>query len=142
MRIFLGGLPDELARPPVNLLRVTLHPDGLAPRILNLRQWRTLQGRVEPGEKHLQGLGADELAVAHRDDRVVDGVDGAACPLRAASQLDPIEVGAMNDDGRPFSSCPWARTSSSKNEWKVRTSRTSISPGDPWPSRASTSTRT
>ncbi|HEU5160954.1 MAG TPA: helix-turn-helix transcriptional regulator [Streptosporangiaceae bacterium] len=40
MRAFLDDLPDELARPPVNMLRVTLHPGGLAPRVLNLAQWR------------------------------------------------------------------------------------------------------
>jgi hypothetical protein len=26
---------------PVNVLRLSLHPQGLAPQILNLRQWRT-----------------------------------------------------------------------------------------------------
>jgi hypothetical protein len=26
--------------PPVNVLRLSLHPDGLAPRILNLAEWR------------------------------------------------------------------------------------------------------
>ncbi|HET6742589.1 MAG TPA: helix-turn-helix transcriptional regulator [Kribbella sp.] len=40
MQPFLGDLPTELAGPPVNMLRVTLHPDGLAPRIRNLQQWR------------------------------------------------------------------------------------------------------
>jgi transcriptional regulator with XRE-family HTH domain len=30
----------ELLVPPVNVLRVSLHPDGLAPRILNLAEWR------------------------------------------------------------------------------------------------------
>lgn len=40
-----GVLHDEgvaafLLRPPVNLLRLSLHPQGLAPRILNLGQWR------------------------------------------------------------------------------------------------------
>lgn len=30
----------HLLRPPVNVLRLSLHPDGLAPRILNLSQWR------------------------------------------------------------------------------------------------------
>lgn len=40
MRVFLSGLPDELARPPVNILRATLHPDGLARQVLNLGQWR------------------------------------------------------------------------------------------------------
>lgn len=41
MRTFLSGLPGDLARPPVNMMRATLHPGGLAPQILNLGQWRT-----------------------------------------------------------------------------------------------------
>ncbi len=39
--LFLQGLPDELLQPPMNVLRVCLHPQGLAPRIENFRQWRT-----------------------------------------------------------------------------------------------------
>lgn len=34
------GLAPELLRPPVNVLRISLHPQGLAPRIVNLVQWR------------------------------------------------------------------------------------------------------
>ena len=30
----------ELLEPPLNVLRVSLHPDGLAPRIANLGEWR------------------------------------------------------------------------------------------------------
>ena len=30
----------ELLEPPVNALRVSLHPDGMAPRIVNLAEWR------------------------------------------------------------------------------------------------------
>jgi transcriptional regulator with XRE-family HTH domain len=37
---FLGGVPAELTTPPVNVLRATLHPDGLSTRIRNLAQWR------------------------------------------------------------------------------------------------------
>lgn len=37
---FLDGLPRPLLEPPVNVLRVSLHPEGLAPRILNLHEWR------------------------------------------------------------------------------------------------------
>lgn len=36
----LAGLPAELLAPPVNVLRLSLHPQGLAPRILNLAAWR------------------------------------------------------------------------------------------------------
>jgi hypothetical protein len=38
----VGGSDPMLLRPPVNLLRLCLHPAGLAPRIANLMQWRTL----------------------------------------------------------------------------------------------------
>jgi transcriptional regulator with XRE-family HTH domain len=34
------GVAPELLEPPVNVLRVSLHPDGLAPRIVNLAEWR------------------------------------------------------------------------------------------------------
>ncbi|WP_328702927.1 helix-turn-helix domain-containing protein [Arenibaculum pallidiluteum] len=36
----LAGTAAELLAPPVNVLRLSLHPAGLAPRIRNLRQWR------------------------------------------------------------------------------------------------------
>jgi transcriptional regulator with XRE-family HTH domain len=36
----LEGVSDELLTPPVNCIRVALHPDGLAPRILNLPEWK------------------------------------------------------------------------------------------------------
>lgn len=39
---FLEGIEDpELLAPPVNVLRLALHPGGMAPRIENLDQWRT-----------------------------------------------------------------------------------------------------
>ena len=34
------GVAPELREPPLNVLRVSLHPDGLAPRIANLGEWR------------------------------------------------------------------------------------------------------
>jgi transcriptional regulator with XRE-family HTH domain len=36
----LAGVAPELLRPPVNVLRLSLHPDGVAPRIANLAEWR------------------------------------------------------------------------------------------------------
>jgi transcriptional regulator with XRE-family HTH domain len=38
--LFTDGLPPALMAPPTNVLRVSLHPDGLAPRIVNLGEWR------------------------------------------------------------------------------------------------------
>src|SRR5690606_34964040 len=37
----LDGVDASLLAPPVNVLRLSLHPKGLAPRIANLREWRT-----------------------------------------------------------------------------------------------------
>ncbi len=38
--LLTDALAPELLVPPVNVLRLSLHPDGMAPRIVNLRQWR------------------------------------------------------------------------------------------------------
>jgi transcriptional regulator with XRE-family HTH domain len=37
---FLKGVAPELLVPPVNVLRLSLHPEGVAPRIANLGEWR------------------------------------------------------------------------------------------------------
>jgi transcriptional regulator with XRE-family HTH domain len=37
---FLEGVAPELLVPPVNTIRLALHPDGVAPRILNLGEYR------------------------------------------------------------------------------------------------------
>jgi transcriptional regulator with XRE-family HTH domain len=36
----VGGADAALLQPPVNVLRLSLHPNGLAPRIANLPEWR------------------------------------------------------------------------------------------------------
>jgi transcriptional regulator with XRE-family HTH domain len=36
----LAGIDASLLQPPVNVLRLSLHPLGLAPRIANLAEWR------------------------------------------------------------------------------------------------------
>ena len=43
----LDGIDPDLLEPPVNVIRLSLHPRGLAPRIRNLEEWRTaLAGRL------------------------------------------------------------------------------------------------
>jgi len=36
----LTGVAPHLLQPPVNVLRLSLHPEGVAPRIENLPEWR------------------------------------------------------------------------------------------------------
>lgn len=38
--VFLDGVAPDLLAPPVNVLRISLHPRGMAPRIVNLAEWR------------------------------------------------------------------------------------------------------
>lgn len=38
--MLMDGLPEHLLAGPLNAIRLTLHPDGLAARIHNLREWR------------------------------------------------------------------------------------------------------
>ncbi|HEX6638140.1 MAG TPA: helix-turn-helix transcriptional regulator [Steroidobacteraceae bacterium] len=37
---FMAGVDPELLEPPVNVLRLSLHPRGSAPNIVNLAEWR------------------------------------------------------------------------------------------------------
>jgi transcriptional regulator with XRE-family HTH domain len=45
--LFTAGVRPDLLTPPANVLRVSLHPEGMAPRIVNLGEWRAhLLGRL------------------------------------------------------------------------------------------------
>jgi transcriptional regulator with XRE-family HTH domain len=53
------GVAPELLEPPVNVLRLSLHPDGVAPRIANLGEWRAhLLDRL-----HHQAVGTGDPAL-------------------------------------------------------------------------------
>ena len=61
----LAGCAAHLLEPPINVLRLSLHPDGMAPRIANLGQWRAhlleqLHRRaVSTGDPRLAALEAE-----------------------------------------------------------------------------------
>ncbi|MDN3258531.1 helix-turn-helix transcriptional regulator [Streptomyces sp. CSDS2] len=59
IELLLTGVPEKLLSPAPNAMRLTLHPEGLAPRIRNLRQWRG----------HLLAQMEREIAL-HRSDRL------------------------------------------------------------------------
>jgi transcriptional regulator with XRE-family HTH domain len=63
--IFLHGAPAELLTPPINVLRLSLHPDGMAPRIVNLGQWRAhLLARLR---RQTTATGDPTLAALHHE---------------------------------------------------------------------------
>src|SRR5258706_4197511 len=50
--LLVDGCAPWLLEPPVNVLRLSLHPDGMAPRILNLAQWRGHLPTPPPHPEH------------------------------------------------------------------------------------------
>ncbi len=61
----LEGAATELLEPPVNCLRLALHPDGLASRTLNLGEWRAhLLHRLE---RQIALLGDESLVDLRRE---------------------------------------------------------------------------
>ncbi|GAA0505993.1 transcriptional regulator [Saccharopolyspora subtropica] len=47
IRLFLEEVAPDLLEPPVNVLRLSLHPRGMAPNIANLGEWRAhILGRL------------------------------------------------------------------------------------------------
>jgi transcriptional regulator with XRE-family HTH domain len=57
---FLEDIDTALLRKPLNLLRISLHPGGLAPRIANLNQWREhLFARLQ---QQIRNTGDERLA--------------------------------------------------------------------------------
>lgn len=87
----MTGVDASLLEPPVNVLRVSLHPAGLAARIVNFHEWRAhvlerLAQQVEASaDAVLEGL-LEELkrypAPAGAARRVMTDLGGLAVPLQ------------------------------------------------------------
>jgi len=69
--LLLEGAAGHLLEPPVNVLRLSLHPEGMAGRILNLQQWRAhILARLE---RQIHATGDPTLAVLLEDLRALPG---------------------------------------------------------------------
>jgi len=85
--LFTGDVRPELLEPPVNVLRLSLHPDGMAPRIANLPEWRAhllarLHRQAEAtGDQRLVAL-HDELAAYPGGRAGTPGPADVVVPLR------------------------------------------------------------
>lgn len=91
---FFEGVAPALTQPPINVLRATFHPEGLAPRIANITQWRThmLQRVQRQVQRTADARLAKLLAELHNlpapanfaDDEPAPGpeVPGMVVPLR------------------------------------------------------------
>jgi transcriptional regulator with XRE-family HTH domain len=80
----VDGVAPHLLDPPVNVLRLSLHPDGLAPRILNLGQWRA--HLLERLAREAFASGDPALAALHEELR------GYGEPVESAEPATQIAV--------------------------------------------------
>jgi transcriptional regulator with XRE-family HTH domain len=91
---FTDGVAPFLLEPPANVLRLSLHPEGLAPRILDLAQWR--RHVLHRLAREAQLTGDPGLAALHRELAALPGgtaaapPDGIAVPLRIRSGDDVL----------------------------------------------------
>lgn len=93
--LLLQGVAADLLQPPVNLLRLSLHPQGLAPRIHNLPQWREhllerlRQQTAATGDATLAAL-AEELRALPMPDAGAQGAPAPALPGEHLGVLMPF----------------------------------------------------
>ena len=91
----LTEVSHALLQPPLNVLRLSLHPEGLAPRIANLPEWRgrllnrlgheaevTADPRLEALLAELRGYPGDAPGGASADSGALPGLAGVAVPMR------------------------------------------------------------
>lgn len=84
--IFTDGCAPELLEPPVNVLRLSLHPDGMAPRITNLPQWRA--HLLTQLRRRAETMGDARLADLHEELRGYPG--GLAVTPRHTDVVLPL----------------------------------------------------
>jgi transcriptional regulator with XRE-family HTH domain len=91
------GCSPELLRPPINAVRLTLHPEGMGPRIVNYAAWRAhaltvLRQQIDArGDPVLQSLHAEVSAYPVPPSRyptaAFDASERLATPLRVATRF-------------------------------------------------------
>lgn len=91
--VLLEGVAPELLQPP-NALRIALHPDGLAPRIRNLAQWR--HHLIERLRREVAVSGSHELSTLLTEIDSYPGGSGTSSDLGGVAV--PLEL--YTPDGR------------------------------------------
>ncbi len=97
--LFMEGAAPELLEPPVNVLRLSMHPDGMARNILNLAEWRAHM--IDRVRRHVALTADASLARLHRELRAFPGdVGEAIAPPEGGEVVVPLR---MRADGRELS---------------------------------------
>jgi transcriptional regulator with XRE-family HTH domain len=96
--VLIDNVAPHLVEPPINVLRAALHPEGLAPRIVNLPQWvEHLLGSVRRQVAITGDDGLRELEVELCEYARAMGVDPAAAVEAPRAIAIPMRL--RTDDG-------------------------------------------
>jgi len=93
---FLQGVAPELLEPPVNVLRLSLHPEGVAPRIVNLGEWRAhllqrLRQQVEAtGDPVLEALLQELLTYPAPEHEETPSPTAFVVPMRLRTEVGEL----------------------------------------------------
>jgi transcriptional regulator with XRE-family HTH domain len=94
--LLTAGAEPHLLTAPINVLRLSLHPDGMAPRIINLPQWRAhLLHRLRQQAATTNDPALYEL---HDELRGYPGGDGHAASISDAVSRVVIPLRYRHDD--------------------------------------------
>ncbi|KAA0677944.1 helix-turn-helix domain-containing protein [Roseomonas genomospecies 6] len=99
----LTGAAPDLLQPPVNVLRLSLHPSGLAPRIENFAQWQThilhrLNRQIDISADpvlaalygELKGYLVPDGQAPHSRSEPLSSHDGVVVPLRLRTEAGTL----------------------------------------------------
>lgn len=96
VRVFTDGVPDDLLEPPANVFRIALHPDGMAPRIVNLDEWSGhIMRRLR---RHALVTGDPTITALYQELSTYPGIQ-LEPPTSDGTQLEPILLHRFILDG-------------------------------------------
>jgi transcriptional regulator with XRE-family HTH domain len=97
LELLTAGAAEHLLEPPVNALRLSLHPEGMAPRIVNLGEWRA--HILEGLGRRAVVTGDPALFALHEELAGYPGGDGAEPPDLAVAEIaTPLRIRAGEEE--------------------------------------------
>jgi transcriptional regulator with XRE-family HTH domain len=85
LAIMSDGVAAHLLEPPANALRITVHPDGLAPRIVNFGEYAT--HLIDRLRREIATHGDERVVALHDELCTYPGVVGSPSPTDTAGAL-------------------------------------------------------
>jgi len=87
---FMDQVAPEILEPPINVLRASLHPVGMAGRIVNLAEWR---GHILNRLRRQIDLSADtQLVALYEELRSYPGDETPAAPDEPSAVVAPLRI--------------------------------------------------